>query len=243
MNMKHIFTAAGLAFSLLFAGAPASANTMVTCGTGPSQLLNYSFDMDYDVTGIAKYNEFLPDCGNGISNSDTAPVGHSVVTDIFAKHDPVGRSLLLGLTQNLPGDAEGQQHLVLFTNNAFAASATNIAFGTLFPTTLEASLIAALNSLNSGTGSESDYALLFDFSSNAAQNGPNGDAAFLFGSDFTAIAFSTGQIIGTGTSYYSVPPITDPVPEPATWAMMIIGFGAVGGAMRRRTAAVRLRLA
>jgi hypothetical protein len=24
------------------------------------------------------------------------------------------------------------------------------------------------------------------------------------------------------------------VPEPATWAMMLVGFGAVGGAMRRR---------
>ena len=25
-----------------------------------------------------------------------------------------------------------------------------------------------------------------------------------------------------------------PVPEPATWAMMLLGFGAVGYAMRRR---------
>lgn len=31
-------------------------------------------------------------------------------------------------------------------------------------------------------------------------------------------------------------------PEPATWAMMVIGFGAIGGALRRRTAA-NLRLA
>ena len=28
------------------------------------------------------------------------------------------------------------------------------------------------------------------------------------------------------------------VPEPATWALMILGFGAVGGALRRRTAKV-----
>jgi hypothetical protein len=27
--------------------------------------------------------------------------------------------------------------------------------------------------------------------------------------------------------------ITTAVPEPATWAMMILGFGLVGGAMRR----------
>ena len=31
-----------------------------------------------------------------------------------------------------------------------------------------------------------------------------------------------------------------PVPEPATWAMMILGFGAVGYSLRRRTARVRV---
>jgi hypothetical protein len=35
----------------------------------------------------------------------------------------------------------------------------------------------------------------------------------------------------SGTVNYTV----SPVPEPATWAMMIGGFGLVGGAMRRRT--------
>ena len=34
---------------------------------------------------------------------------------------------------------------------------------------------------------------------------------------------------------------SQPVPEPATWAMMLVGFGAIGGAMRRRrTAQARL---
>ncbi len=33
-------------------------------------------------------------------------------------------------------------------------------------------------------------------------------------------------------SFWTVP--TTPVPEPATWAMMMIGFGAIGGALRRR---------
>lgn len=28
--------------------------------------------------------------------------------------------------------------------------------------------------------------------------------------------------------------VTSPVPEPATWAMMIVGFGAIGGTMRRK---------
>ena len=35
------------------------------------------------------------------------------------------------------------------------------------------------------------------------------------------------------------PPSVGVVPEPATWAMLILGMGLVGGAMRRRSAAVR----
>jgi hypothetical protein len=57
--------------------------------------------------------------------------------------------------------------------------------------------------------------------------------------------FSSGGIssaVGEGTEG----PIRNPdlfgaVPEPATWAMMILGFAFVGGAMRRRTAKQTLR--
>lgn len=38
-------------------------------------------------------------------------------------------------------------------------------------------------------------------------------------------------------------PIGGAVPEPATWAMLILGFGILGGAMRRRTAGGTLTLA
>lgn len=33
-----------------------------------------------------------------------------------------------------------------------------------------------------------------------------------------------------------LPGVSGPIPEPATWALMIAGFGAVGGALRRRRA-------
>jgi len=39
----------------------------------------------------------------------------------------------------------------------------------------------------------------------------------------------------SGTITYSIADVT-PVPEPATWAMMIVGFGAVGWGLRRRRA-------
>ncbi len=57
------------------------------------------------------------------------------------------------------------------------------------------------------------------------------------------------QVIGLGTQAYkydrsisfSLNGITGAVPEPATWAMMILGFGLVGAALRqRRSAQIRL---
>jgi hypothetical protein len=36
--------------------------------------------------------------------------------------------------------------------------------------------------------------------------------------------------------------ITAPVPEPSTWAMLVLGFGAMGGAMRSRRAAKSVRV-
>jgi Bacterial pre-peptidase C-terminal domain/PEP-CTERM motif len=57
-----------------------------------------------------------------------------------------------------------------------------------------------------------------------------------------------GALRGFGNSVYNydlsitgltaTPGVGGGVPEPATWAMMIIGFGLVGGAMRRRTTRV-----
>lgn len=219
--------AAAIAASVTaLAATPASA-----CGSTAPYLATYQFDQTYGVTAIAKYNS-SGDCGSSITNSDTAPIGPSIVTDVFAKQDPVLRALLFGLTSDLPGDEAGQQHLVLFTNDVFAARAENIAFGSLFPETKEATLIAALTSLASGNGGGSDYDVLYDFAENAALNGPNGDAGFGLNQRFTSVAFSDGRIIGTGLFFAT--PVAAAVPEPATWALLLLGFGGVGVALRRR---------
>lgn len=214
-----------------FGTVPATAQT---CTTVPPYLIQYTFNMPtYPVGAIAKFTANTG-CSSSISNSDFAPQGESTLLDVFAKDTPLDRILLLGVATDLEGDEPGQEHAVLFVNNGWAAAAQGIAWGTLFPSTLEGGIIAALNSLAAGTGSDDDYGLLFDFAENAARFGPNGDAAFALGDSFTAIAFSDGQIIGTGTS--SAIPV-GAIPEPATWAMMIMGFGLIGGALRQRKAA------
>lgn len=229
MAHKLAFTAFLAALAAGLTATPAAAQQ---CNTTAPYLASYQFDQAFEVTAIAKYNS--TSCGSGISNSDTAPAGPSLLTDIFARNEPVTRALLFGIATDLPGDPQGQQHLVLFTNDLFALRARNIAFGTLFPSSNEAALIAALTSLASGDGSGDDYGLLAGFAENAALTGPNGDAGFGLGDNFTAVAFSDGQIIGTGL-FFGTP--VGGVPEPATWALLILGFGATGAAMRRRSAA------
>jgi hypothetical protein len=233
-SARHWLVAFLLAIATTFVSAPAAAQT---CVTVPPYLIQYTFNMPtYPVGAIAKFTANTG-CGSGISNSDYAPQGESTLVDVFAKNTPLDRILLLGVATDLEGDEPGQEHAVLFVNNNWAAAAQGIAWGTLFPSTLEGGIIAALNSLAAGTGSDDDYSLLFDFAENAALFGPNGDAAFALGDSFTAIAFSNGQTIGTGTS--SIIPL-GVVPEPATWAMMILGFGLTGGALRSRKARVRV---
>jgi hypothetical protein len=50
---------------------------------------------------------------------------------------------------------------------------------------------------------------------------------------FQTTAFVDG-LAGTGTLVISEVPFVNDVPEPASWAMLIAGFGLVGATMRRR---------
>ncbi len=49
-----------------------------------------------------------------------------------------------------------------------------------------------------------------------------------------AIGQEFGSLAGIGAVVDFTPAATAAVPEPATWGMMILGFGAIGAATRRR---------
>ena len=66
---------------------------------------------------------------------------------------------------------------------------------------------------------------------------------------FTSVtAFTTVEFRGIDNDVFGLDNITfnagaGAVPEPATWAMMLVGFGGLGFAMRRRPARTRVRFA
>ena len=70
-------------------------------------------------------------------------------------------------------------------------------------------------------------------------------ALTLAGSAIGGNSFEAQQIQGAGnrTITGSVARATGAVPEPATWAMMTLGFGAMGFAMRRKKVDTRIRFA
>lgn len=59
----------------------------------------------------------------------------------------------------------------------------------------------------------------------------------VFGFDAGGQRVSLSQVMsanGTALPFSSVPPATGAIPEPASWAMMLLGFGGIGAALRRR---------
>jgi hypothetical protein len=116
---------------------------------------------------------------------------------------------------------------------------------------LNISLGSTLSFSYSPTGTNPDELIvggLFDGAS-TVQYSPPTDDFWLFITTFTAsptfdqvgyaqvsagpnIFFTDAGAGGTGT--VSVTPVTSGAPEPATWAMMLIGFGGLGASLRMR---------
>ena len=121
MGDFHRIGAMGLALATLTWGLAGTANAAAqTQGE-----MSYTIDLtDYAVTNIM----IVEDTTNGIDfvrrfPPFTAAVGTTVITDSFAVTDPVLASYLIGVTTGLPGDVSGEEHLVLFTNDAWVAAA------------------------------------------------------------------------------------------------------------------------
>ncbi len=84
-----------------------------------------------------------------------------------------------------------------------------------------------------GLSATGDYGLSLAYDLGDLAEG--GSASFTY-------AYAVGDAIGDTGSPDPMPPV-GAVPEPATWAMMIAGFGLCGGALRRRRVRASFRYA
>jgi len=159
----------------------------------------------------------------------------STLTNPFTSPALITSALLLGITQDLPNDAPEQQHVVIFGNQTFAGAANGVDWRALFPNTDEDQLIADIQLATSGQ----DFATIqpgFDgisafVNGDGSNYGNTGNSIYFnVGDPISVVAFSNGQIIGTGTSS------SDPVaPEPGSLAMAAgVGFAAALVIRRRR---------
>ncbi len=154
-------------------------------------------------------------------------------------------SLFMGIVQDLPSDAPGQEHVVFFMDSHAASNIANIAWGTVFAglppehTYTEEAVLQAIkdftNPPNQASFDAAD-ALLTDFQTYTAKHARVGDfgteGSMYFGpsDSFSIVAFSDATIGGSGSG--TVDTIQEPVPEPAS--MLVLGLGAVAVARRRR---------
>jgi hypothetical protein len=102
------------------------------------------------------------------------------------------------------------------------------------------SFLAGISWYSAATTAEIDYT--FDLQGGGTSTGSftigQGFAEYEFDADITKATFS-----GLADGYVAVDNVVadfvaPPAPEPASWAMMLGGFGLVGAAMRRRKSAV-----
>lgn len=86
----------------------------------------------------------------------------------------------------------------------------------------------------------------FNLAALAAISTPSGFNEFAFrgiayddGTEIYGLRFGGSYILLTGTADGTVPPVVTPgVPEPASWALLLTGFGLVGLTVRRRRQAL-----
>jgi hypothetical protein len=136
---------------------------------------------------------------------------------------------------------------------SFALGTTPLSFDWGIDNNASASITALLTIKNLGTAQSVSYNPFFVGNDNANANGSSQNSArltfaFLSGVGFNPNVNDTYRVtldvsgLAGGPQSLSVDAkLGAGVPEPATWAMMIGGFGLVGGAMRsRRRATPRL---
>lgn len=148
--------------------------------------------------------------------------------------EEVRASVLFDPDRNLSHDYQIDRISTIAVGSSFeiatpSDAATNqISGGTIFGGILPMNPLYWTNAANQATYCRGAGGISVDLATNSARLSMSCISGEMFGSPFPEL-----RIAATG-SWSLTPFATGGVPEPATWALMILGMAAVGAAMRRR---------
>jgi len=154
----------------------------------------------------------------------------SVQAIVYALNGPLTTTFTPGAELWRSASVAGTSGLLDFnpTGIAVTAGQNYVAFLSTYYTTGTGQ--ANVSSCNPFTGGAACAA------SNANPNLGRAITGRALGANLDELTFA--QVVNGSQDLTFLATITPSVPEPATWAMMIAGFGMVGGAMRRRSVSV-----
>ncbi|MBB4155649.1 hypothetical protein GGQ80_003574 [Sphingomonas jinjuensis] len=241
--MKKL-TLAGVAFAALIAAGPAQAAYTVTAYTG-------TVGRAFDAT-LANQSLFA----QGTNNASKAT---------FTYSGPLSLSVNGQSNTTNAGDLNGDFWKSQFISNyAYAYGPSNTAYGPGFST--QANFLASSGSI-SGYAYGSLYVIQSDTGTFGGQQltirHDDGVSVYVNGSTTALAGFTAGPttaitesvFLPAGTTSYRIaygrengaPSVLNvsvaAVPEPATWGMMLVGFGMIGATARRRRTAAKVTFA
>lgn len=182
--------------------------------------------------------------------SQTTSLGDKLLT--FDGANPTGVTSTLSNASVVQGSLSGQYAQPFGSDGSKYLSV----FGTDGSATIADTSGAGYNALSLYLGSIDTYntiellsnvgAVIASYAGSAFLGGPSGDQGLpttnrliTFTRNGNDALFAGVRISSTQNSAevdnVRFSSVSAPVPEPATWAMMLVGFGLVGGALRRRT--------
>jgi hypothetical protein len=232
--MKRFLVAASAIASFALAGAPAqAASLLVNGGFEAPAISTFYQNFASGSTGITGWtvDAFTPSGGSGgnvdIVNGNYTPGGPSPAAGGAQFLDLVGFGTVGSIYQTFSTVA-GQSYTVSFaySHNLFGGDPSASAISGIYGPGFSAASYNLLQpfqafSHNSGSASNLDW---LTYSFNFVASGTEATLAF-------------GNLSGGGNAGVLLDnvSVSGPVPEPATWVMMIAGFGLVGATLRRRS--------
>lgn len=228
--MRNLILGVSAGLAALISAAPAQAGTVYFHGTGTPQNLpsNAVVISDFDRTSAGTFTA-----------DTTRPGTRFGITNDAGNNPPVNAASV-----RKPADATGNYAYVIgganYTISFSPAQVFSFVFGSL-----DATNQVTLNFAN-GNSQTFVGAQLSGAATSAITNSTLRSGRFYY--DAQALGGAMGSIVSAvftsgASSAFEFDSIATAAPEPATWAMMIFGFGLIGGTLRRKRSAGKMALA